>query len=40
MLMGDGGGCFTRRIGRGPPRNEKGKKREDIKKLEEKRNDI
>ena len=40
MLMRDRGGCFARRIGRGPPRNEKGKKREDIKKLEEKRNDI
>ena len=40
MLMGDRGGCFARRIGRGPARNEKGKKWEDIKKLEEKRNDI
>ena len=38
--MVDRGGCFVLRIGRGPARNENGKKGEDIKKLEEKRNYI
>ena len=37
MLMGDRGGCFARRIGRGPPRHENGKKRENIEKIRRKK---
>ena len=37
MLMGDRGGCFARRIGRGSHRNEKGKKWEDIEKIRRKK---
>ena len=37
MLIGGLGGCFVLRIGRGSPRNEKGKNWEDIEKIRRKK---